>query len=617
MLLAAASTVGAAAGHASSAAEQQSAGHPASTSASPAARPAAFAALAVRLPGFAAALSEIPTIVGPQAWRPIPYEKSWAALAGARPDTRQALRWDYARSLIAAERGDDAVGVLDVMRQDDPDLALVPSWQLARGAALAQTGRASEALAALGGAALGGAALGGAPLAANPEACLWRMLAMAQAGLAQQALAQVACALPALDARPAGGRVRFVLAASRAAIEARQPALALKWLALVSDGDPAANLYRGKAYLALGQAQAGRLRLERVQLRGTPEQRMDAKLSLVEAEAGAGKLPPVSAMKQLDHIRFTWRGGDIEERTLRLGWRLSTDAHDERAAMAAGATLFRYFDLGADAAPMMAGFHAQFVSALAPDSKTPIDQAAGLYWDFRDLAPAGAEGDQLVYRLADRLQAAGLYARAAELLQYQLSQRVKDIAQGPLSVKVAILHILAGRPDRALQALRDTDGIAYPQEMLWDRRRVGAAALHLLGKTAEALAVLQDVPDGNRIRAEIYWKTQDWAGLVSAGEPALPGPGPLSEVEQAMVLRHAIALAMLGREDGLSGLRARYGASFAKLPSAATFDVLTRAVETIDPAAIAQAMAALPSASPAGKIGDLLDADVAGAKRPG
>lgn len=159
MLLAAATTVGAVAGDASSAAEQQSAGHPASASASPAARPAAFAALAARLPGFAAALSEMPTIVGPRAWRPIPYEKSWAALAGARPDTRQALRWDYARSLIAAERGDDAIGVLDVMRQDDPDLALVPSWQLARGAALAQTGRASEAL----------AALDGARLAANPE----------------------------------------------------------------------------------------------------------------------------------------------------------------------------------------------------------------------------------------------------------------------------------------------------------------------------------------------------------------------------------------------------------------------------------------------------------------
>lgn len=554
---------------------------------------------ASRLPGFAATLSERPMIAGPSAWTAMSSTKVWAALARSRPTNRQSVHWDHARGLLAAGRWNEAVGVLDVMAQDDPALRIVPSWQLARGAALAGAGKSREALAALGGDAL----------AANPEACLWRMLARADAGFAEQSLAQVNCALPALNARPARKRNRFVLAASGAAITANRPAVGLKWLGMLSESDSAANLLRGKALVALGQAQAGRLRLERVARSGSPEERMDARLSTIEA----GK-PTAATTKELDRIRFTWRGGDIEERALRLSWKLAIKADDGPRALAAGATLFRHFDLGADTGPMMTALHARLGAALAPESATPLDAAAGLYWDYRDLAPVGAEGDRLVNHLADRLAADGLYARAAELLQYQLTRRVQDIAQGPLSVKVATLHILAGRPDRALATFRDTDRVPYPAEMLFDRRRIGAVALHLLGKTAEALSVLQDVPDGARIVAEIRWKAQDWNGLVALG-PALPGSGRLNEVAQATVLRHAIALAMLGREDGLAALRTRYGAGFAGTPSASAFDVLTRAAATIDAAAIGRAMTTLPSVSPAGKIGDLLDVEVA--KRAG
>ena len=549
---------------------------------------------------FAAALSDMPAIDGPGGWRAIPDDEAWAALARARPETRQRARWAYARSLVARGRGNEAAGVLAVMGGDDPDLELVPAWRLARGAALAQAARGREALAALGGEAL----------AANPEACLWRMLAAAEDG--SPALAQFGCALPALNARPAKARARFLLAASRAAVDGGRPAAALTWLGGLPDGDPAANLLRGKAQSALGRAREAGLSLARVARTGSPEQRADARVTGLEAAARTGRLRNADALVELSRLRFAWRGGTVERRALALELRLATEAGDPRGALAAGATLFRHHDLGKDAAPVLAGVHARLEAALGPESAMPVAEAAGLYWDHRDLAPAGAAGDALVSRLADRLQLAGLYARAAELLGHQLSTRVRDIARGPLSAKVAALHILAGRPERAIGVLRDTDDAAYPDEMLWDRRRVAAAALQLTGRTAEALAVLSDVPNGARIAAEIRWKAGDWAGLVDTGGPLLPGAGPLDEVGQAAVLRHAIALAMLGREDGLAGLRRRYRAAFGRAPSAGAFDLLTRSAGTIDPAALANAMAALPSASPAGAIGDLLDAEVAG-----
>lgn len=555
-------------------------------------------------PGFAANLAEQPMVAGPNGWPSLSYADAWSALATSTATTRQQARWNYARSLIGQEMGSEALGVLDVMKSDDPDLVLVPAYLLARGAAFTLLGRSSDALRELGGSGLAG----------NPEACAWRMRSASEAGFAAQSLGQVNCALAALNARPSGQRAPFVLAAANAALAGNQPAQAITWLAQIGDRDPGANLLRGRAYLALDEVQEGRLRLDRVALSGTAEQRMDARLSAIEAGVAGKTIASGEALKQLDGIRFQWRGGDIEKRALLLTTKLSAAAGDTARSLSAGAALFRYFNLGTEAAPTLAALRAQFTSALAPDSGVPLDKAAGLYWEFRDLAPAGGEGDLLVNRLANRLQAAGLYPRAAELLQYQMTSRAQDIVQGPLSVRVASLYILSGRPDRALEALRATRGVIYPDYMLNDRRRIEAVTLHLLGRTSEGLALLQDVPDGARIAAEIHWQRHDWEKLVASGEAGLAPPGKLNEVEQTTVLRHAIGLAMLGNEDGLARLKARYGATFAKLPSAVTFDVLTQPVGAIDASALADAMSALPAVSPAGPIADLLSHSPAGAK---
>jgi len=187
--------------------------------------------------------------------------------------------------------------------------------------------------------------------------------------------------------------------------------------------------------------------------------------------------------------------------------------------------------------------------------------------------------------------------------------RAVDLAQGPLSVKVATLYILAGRPDRALIAMRKTARVDYPDSMLFERKRVEAVALSQLGRTAEAFAVLQDVPDAAAIRAEIAWRKRDWANVAAETRSQLPGgKGHLSEVDQAIVLRRAVALAMLGKEDELSALHGRYATAFAKLPTGAAFAMLTARPGSADPAQVAKAMAAMPSASPAGDLAELIDA---------
>ncbi|ATY32088.1 hypothetical protein [Sphingomonas psychrotolerans] len=570
--------------------------HAAAPEATPANTPGVNAAPAT-LPPFAAELAQLPMITGASSWHGETGDAGWALLAASRPDNRQLRRWNYALGLIGEGRGADALGVLDVMQTSDRDLGLVAPFLLARGVALTLVERDEDAV----------SALAAADLAVNPEACAWRMRALAHAGDPQAAVRQVNCALPAINGRSPEARTPFVLAAAAAAIDAGQPRPALAWLNLFSDHNPQANVLRGRALLVAGDPQAGKLRLERAALAGGIEIKAQAKLGTIEAGLALHNLAPAEALKQLDALRFGWRGGAIEQRALEIQLRVANEAHDLRGQLRAGAALIRYFKLGMKAAPMLAELQAALSAALAPDSGVALPEAAGLYWDYRELAPAGAEGDALVLRLAIRLQDASLYARAAELLQYQLTQRAQDVAQGPLSVKVAALHILSGRPDRALDAIRTTEQPSYSDAMRYDRKRVEAVALLRLGKMDAAMAALDGLPDAHTIRAEMHWQVKDWGSFVTENTLSAPR-GVLSEPAQAAILRQAVALAMLGREDQLELLRTRYAAAFKALPSGQAFDVLTRDVGSIDPAAIGAAMAAIPQASPAGSTGDLLDA---------
>ncbi|HEX7852876.1 MAG TPA: hypothetical protein VF503_04195 [Sphingobium sp.] len=582
---------------------------PSTVKAPPVPEPTTPALPAARLPGFAAALAQQADLTSPRAWAVLPDSRSWQRLATVPRDQLQQARWDYARSLIGRDRGAEAFAVLEVMRQDDPDLAMVDSYSLALGVAQALMARPDDAW----------TTLSASTLLRNPEACAWRVRVLADTDHAREALQQIDCARPALNARHGVARRPFLIAAARAAIETGHPDYALRLLADVPDRDPAANLYRGRASLALGRAEEARLRFARVEQSGTVAQRMDARLSQIEAQVVGSSLSRTTALKRLDALRFVWRGDQVEERALRLTYRLRGEAGDMRGSIAAGAALFRFFDPARQGPDFLPDLQGRLGRALDPASGLPLDQAAGLYWDYRDLAPTGTEGDVLVYHLADRLQSAGLYRRAGDLLEHQLFSRAQDIAQGPLSVRVATLHILAGRPDRAVKVMRDTAANPYPDAMLHDRQRIEAVALGQLGRTKEALAILQEVPGAAALRGEIVWHNRDWKALVQETGGSLPraSSARLNDVEQAMVLRYAIALAMLGREADLNSLRPRYAAAFQGLPSAPIFDLLTARAGTADPDSLARAMAAIPTASAAGQMAELLDAGMPAAGRGG
>ncbi|MBZ6379228.1 hypothetical protein B5C34_08840 [Pacificimonas flava] len=532
-----------------------------------------------RRPGFAARLAE----------RPLPHfalpgapalNDTLLAIAAGSADDRQLLRWDHALNLLAHNRAADASGVLQVMLDDDPDLALVANYQFALGAAYASMYRGEAAL----------MALSDPVLAAEPRACLWRMRAFMLLGMPADAEGEWACGRAGLKELEDERRRDFRYDYAAALLAVGKAEEAVTALASFPEDDAGANLLRGKALVDLGQPQEARHLFARVDLSGSPEERADAQFSTIALTKAVNGSLTEEQERQLDRLSLSWRGGDLERRLLRF--ELQEAGDDDERALAAGAALLRYHPPGPHARELGEELASRLERRLE-DERVPLDRLGGLFWEYRDLLPGGLDGDRLVGTLADRFREAGLYERAAELLDYRLRVRARDLAKGPLSIEVARLFLLAGQPQRAVDALQASDDVRFTDQMRWDRQKLEAVAVYNLSRPKEALAILQDVPGSDDLAAAMHWESGNWTAFTAANRHSLAGAGN-AEVRKVAVLKHAVALAMTGDRAALAALDRDHGRVLDGDPLEALFDVLVTGSPPSRSDVFAEALAALP-----------------------
>lgn len=509
--------------------------------------------------------------------------RAWRDVARSDAATRQSRRWALATAMIGNGRGSDAIGVLETMHRSENALELVPAWQLAMGIAQGQANHATTAAQWLDRPAL----------ARHPLACAWRVRLDPRGG--ETGAQAIRCAIPALLAMRAGERQAFIAPLADLLLDTGSPQAALALVRPLPDRLPAANLVRGRAMLALGQREQSRLLLERVRVSGTPEERAASELALLADDIAGHKLNPRQAMQAIDALTLHWRGGPVERGALTLKAKVALARQDAPAALIAQASLFRYFDLGAASGPVLDAVQTQ-LAAMIDNPRFDLATVAGLFWEYRDLAPSGAEGDRLVSKLADRLAGAGLFERGAQLLRYQMATRAVDIAKGPLSIRAARLLLQAAKPADALATLRQSEGPAYPAAMADTRRQLQAIALYRLGQPAQALAILDALTDAAPLHAELLWQARDWKRFASVNGGGIASPGLPVPRRSLMVLRQAIALSMLGDERGLMQLRQRYAPLLAASPAGKALAALATSSGQVDGAALDRALASLPAA---------------------
>jgi hypothetical protein len=530
-------------------------------------------------------------------WTSIPTDVAWAEVKKATPAGKPRAYWRFAIALIQNDMGQEAYGVLDLLSRAYPEAAANPNYAMARGQALVLMQRYPEAL----------TVLDEPSLVHDSLSCLWRIRAVAYMSSAPDLSDQYACASTAFKGLSGQARIPFAVAMARHAYLKGHYPLGLAWVHQTPVKNHEVQLVKARLLIASGRMKEAQQALRDVQDLGNERTRAEVTLIKLQQAATDGTQPPDQILKALDDLRYAWRDHDVELRALMFGYQLARKHNYRNRALSMGATLLRNFPEVNGRTELLADYRKILVSVLEPTRQLSLSQSVGLYWEYRDLAPDGAEGDALAILIARRLEASRLYARAAQLLQYQLDNRAKDLAKGPLSVRAAILNIRAGQFNYALNLIRNTEGPRYPADIANSRKQVAAVALAMLGKVPEAIATLEGVPDSAILIAEILWHNQQWGELAKVQTNLLARGSGVTAGGRTLILRQAVALTIQGDVSSIKQLRERFQTLFAGTAEKQAFELLTTPVNEFNAEALRVAIENMPTSSPAGAFGDLLN----------
>lgn len=486
-----------------------------------------------------------------------------AAESGQGEGAPVVARMALVRFLIGSELTYEALGVMNALAKDEPALLADAEFRALRGAARAAVGRYAEAQADFAAPVLND----------EPSVALWRGLVAARQGEWAEARKQFQAGASAVDDFDPRRRVRFSALHAQAALEIGDLAAAEAVLQYAFDQTTAPPLEQLAARLVQArlfeaQGQTGRAlkiydAVSRASLGSiaTPAQLRALKIRLDRGELGEGE-----AVRRLNTLRWAWRGDAVEMETVRTLGAVHLAAGRYREALEALRTAGKLMtDLpGAVAVQqdLARAFQYLFLEGGA-DGLQPI-QALALFYDFRELTPIGADGDEMVRRLARRLVDVDLLDPAGELLQYQVENRLDGVARASVATDLALVRLMDREPQKALEAIWSTRTTVLPSALNAERRIVEARALLDLGRLDHALEVLETdrSQEAGDVRAEVFWKQKAWAQAGAALERRLgdrwKSKAPLSGEEETRLIRAGIAFSLADDRAALDRLNARW-----------------------------------------------------------
>ncbi|MDB5505414.1 MAG: hypothetical protein JWR75_52 [Devosia sp.] len=493
---------------------------------------------------------------------------------------RDKLRLDLAQFYASNRFSYEALGILKVMEGELQNPSLKPKLVLTQAIANVEAGRSNEALALLNSPAL----------ANEVDAGMWRVIARTAAGDFAGARSDALATESIIGDYPGWVRNAFALSAAEAAVETNDAVLAERYLGLVQFADMSLEessryqLLRGRAAEVAGRLDEAMDAYGQViasDVRPTRAEAVYRTLELLDAE---GKLDIAKATTTLAAEAMLWRGNALEADMQRLLADLyfRQDSFREGFEVVKAVSSVYPENAATTALTLIAErkFGELFLDGEA-DALSAID-ALSLYYDFRELTPAGVQGDEMIRNLARRLVKVDLLGQAAGLLRYQIDSRLKGAARAQAAAELAAIEIANRDPQAALTALNDTRLAELPPTLERQRRLLEARALIDVGRDELAIDLLRDVTgrEADYLRLDAHWKAGRFAEAAEMLETMYGGaPGPTDEAQRLDVIRAAVGFVLANDQLGLSRLRTKFGEVMSQSPQWPLFDFVTSSID--------------------------------------
>jgi len=224
-------------------------------------------------------------------------------------------------------------------------------------------------------------------------------------------------------------------------------------------------------------------------------------------------------------------------------------------------------------------------------------RAIALFDEFKELAPSGERGDEMIRKLADRLAAVDLLDRAAQLLSDQVQFRLKGPERARVGARLATVYLLNKQPREALDALERSREPNLQPALEMQRRHLQARALVDQGRVPEAERLLErdESAEADELRTEIYWGLRDWPNAAKSLQKMITRVGaqagqPLNEVQARTVLNFAIAVTLSNNERGIAKVKQDFGQAMNATPLKDAFNLIAapNAVGQVDYRTVAE-----------------------------
>jgi len=286
---------------------------------------------------------------------------------------------------------------------------------------------------------------------------------------------------------------------------------------------------------------------------------------------------------RLERLRLSWHGDGLEMEVLKLLGDLYAERKDYVNAMRVwddGVASFPDTAISVDMSHKMEEAFITMFNGGVADTMPTLD-ALTMYYEYRDYAPSGNTGNEMIDRLADRLVTVDLLDQAALLLDHQMRFQAEKEQRSRIGTRLATIYLLNHEPKKALESLEDSVYGENPVLLRLLRNRLTAQSMTEMGQPEKALQILgaDDTPDAEQIRLSIYWRQRDWSHVINTAETILKGrkdiTAPLTLDESESVLKLALSYVFQNDTTQLQYLRDYFGPLMAHSPNKPVFDFIT------------------------------------------
>ena len=517
------------------------------------------------------------------------------ALNVAKGINIERARYNLANFYFANRYSAELLGVLERMKFIRPEIEEEAEFRLLRAGANYFLARYTEA----------DQDLQHASLQSNDEADLWMSLVISKLQTPGVKALELRKVRPITEKYPTPLRIPIQLVIAEAALEIGDIKNAKEILESLKKLPPsAAQLFEiayleGSMFEQSGDFEAAIEKWDEVKASNHRPSRVKAVVASMELLLKQERMEKPEAIEELESLRFVWRGDDFEFDLLRRLGGLYLETNNFRFGLQTlkqAATYFRSHKDATTITQQMANTFSYLYQDEGADILAPV-RAIAIYEEFKELTPAGAKGDEMIRKLADRLVEVDLLDQAAGLLAGQVNFRLNGVQKAEVGARLAVVHLLAREYQMVIKTLDETNEQGQPQELQAQRRHVRARALIGLRKRDEALVLLNNdkTADADLLRAEVYWSLADWSKSAQFLQRVLRASGgraktPLTDIQAVNVLNLSTAMTLNGNERGLGRVRSDYGGAMANTKYAEAFSLVVAPPPTglISPESVSQ-----------------------------